>query len=285
MIAVLDDYLLQDVKGDSMLTQRLLVAILLIPIGVTFIALGGWPYALLVVLVLGIASWEYWRIFKAGGYSPSPSLLVGGAMLLGLTRFLLDFHEADAALAGLVLAAMGLHTYHHEHGDEHSAIDFSVTIAGILYIGWLGSYLISLRNLPDGLWWSLLVIPGTALADAGAYFVGSRLGKHPLAPRVSPKKTWEGYIGGIVIGSLGTTLMAALWGMVTPAITPLRGLILGFALSTLTILGDLGESMIKRQFNIKDSSHILPGHGGIFDRIDSWLWAAPIGYYLILWLW
>lgn len=79
--------------------------------------------------------------------------------------------------------------------------------------------------------------------------------------------------------------MGILWGIVTPAITPLRGLIMGLVLSALTPLGDLGESMVKRQFNIKDSSRILPGHGGIFDRIDSWLWAAPIGYYLILWLW
>lgn len=268
-----------------MLTQRLLVAILLIPIGVTFIALGGWPYALLIVAVLGVASWEYWRIYKTGGYSPSPSLLIGGAMLLALTRFLLDFHEADAALAGLVLAAMGLHTYHHQRGDERSSADFTITTAGILYIGWLGSYLISLRNLPDGLWWTLLVVGGTGMADAGAYFVGSRLGKHPLAARVSPKKTWEGYIGGVIIGTLGCAGLAALWSLMAPAITFQRGLIMGFVLSTVTVMGDLGESMIKRQFNIKDSSHILPGHGGIFDRIDSWLWAAPIGFYLILWLW
>lgn len=268
-----------------MLTQRLLVAILLIPIGVTFIALGGWPYAIFIMLVLGVAAWEYWRIYKAGGFSPSPSLLIGGAMLLAITRYLLDFHEADAALAGLVLAAMGLHTYHHERGDEHSATDFSITIAGILYIGWLGSYLISLRNLPDGLWWTLLVVSGTSFADAGAYFVGSRLGKHPLAPRVSPKKTIEGYLGGIILGTLGSALMAALWHLMAPAITPQRGLLMGAVLSTLTVFGDLGESMIKRQFNVKDSSHILPGHGGIFDRIDSWLWAAPIGFYLILWLW
>ncbi len=268
-----------------MLIQRLLVAILLIPIGVTFIALGGWPYAIFITLTLGVASWEYWRIYKTGGHSPSPSLLIGGAVLLAMTRFLFDFHNADAALAGLVLAAIGLHTIHLEKGDEHSATDFTITIAGILYIGWLGSYFISLRNIPDGLWWTMLVIPTIGLADAGAYFVGSRLGKHPLAPLISPKKTWEGYIGGIVIGTLGGAGLGALWGLMAPAITAQRGLIMGLVLSVFSIMGDLGESMIKRQFNIKDSSHILPGHGGIFDRIDSWLWAAPIGFYLIIWLW
>ncbi len=268
-----------------MLTQRLLVAILIIPIGVTFIALGGLPFALLIMAVLGVAAWEYWRIYKTGGYSASAVLLVAGTGILVLTRYLFGFRDADAVLAGLVMACMVLHTFLHENGSDHSATDFAITISGLLYIGWLGSYMISLRNLPDGLWWSLLVLPGTGLADAGAYFVGSHLGKHPLAPRVSPKKTWEGYVGGIVIGTLGCAGLGAIWGIMTPAITPLRGLILGFALSVLSILGDLGESMIKRQFSVKDSSHLLPGHGGIFDRIDSWLWAAPIGFYLILWLW
>ena len=268
-----------------MLSQRLMVAILLIPIGVTFIALGGWPYAVLIVAILGGAAFEYWRIFKTGGFSPSPSLLIGGVVALALTRYGLNFREADAVLAFLVMAAMGLHTLHHERGDENSATDFTITVAGILYIGWLGSYLVSLRNLPDGMWWTIQAVIGTVLADAGAYFIGSRFGKHMLAPRVSPKKTWEGYLGGVLVGSLGSALMGALWGLATPAITPLRGLIMGFALSVLTPLGDLGESMVKRQFNVKDSSNLLPGHGGIFDRIDAWLWAAPLGYYLILWLW
>lgn len=268
-----------------MLTQRLLVAILLIPIGVTFIVLGGWPYAILIMAALGVAAWEYWRIYKSGGFSPSPSLLVGGTILLVLLRFLFNFKDGDAALAFLVMAAMGLHTIHHERGDDRSSTDFAITIAGILYIGWLGSYLVSLRNLPDGMWWTLQVVLSTSLADAGAYFIGSHFGKHPLAPRVSPKKTWEGYLGGILVGTLGGALMGLLWGLAAPAITPLRGAIIGLAVSALSILGDLGESMIKRQFSVKDSSHLLPGHGGIFDRIDSWLWAAPIGYYLILWLW
>ncbi|TLN21235.1 phosphatidate cytidylyltransferase [bacterium] len=268
-----------------MLTQRLLVAILLIPIGVTFIVLGGWPFTILIMAALGVAAWEYWRIYRSGGFSPSVSLLVGGAVLLALLRYLLNFREGDAAIAFLVMAAMGLHTIHHERGDDHSSTDFAITVAGILYIGWLGSYLISLRNLPDGMWWTLQVVLSASLADAGAYFFGTHLGKHKLAPRVSPKKTWEGYLGGILVGTIGGVLMGLLWGLATPAITPLRGLIIGFVVSALSILGDLGESMIKRQFNVKDSSHLLPGHGGIFDRIDSWLWAAPIGYYLILWLW
>ena len=99
---------------------------------------------------------------------------------------------------------------------------------------------------------------------------------------VSPKKSWEGYLGGILVGGLGGWGLAALWNIASPAVLPIHGLILGIIISILAPLGDFGESMIKRQFSIKDTSKILPGHGGIFDRIDSSLWAAFIGYYLIL---
>ncbi len=130
----------------------------------------------------------------------------------------------------------------------------------------------------------LLTLPAVWLADSGAYFIGKRFGRTPFSPRLSPKKTWEGYLAGVVVGILGTTLLAALWrsgaGPDT-LITPWRGALLGGILAVITPLGDLGESMIKRQVGVKDSSNLLPGHGGAFDRIDSWLWAAPLGYYII----
>jgi phosphatidate cytidylyltransferase len=112
-------------------------------------------------------------------------------------------------------------------------------------------------------------------------FIGMGFGKHLMTPRLSPKKTWEGYFGGVLTGILGGIALAALWGRFTPEITLWKGALAGVLLSVLTPLGDLGESMIKRQVGVKDSSHILPGHGGVFDRIDSWLWAAVIGYYMI----
>jgi len=132
------------------------------------------------------------------------------------------------------------------------------------------------------MWWTLLVLPSFWLADSGAYLIGRRFGKHRLAPRVSPGKTWEGYFGGILFGAVGAVLLALLWQLKVAEITPLKGLIIGLALAVLTPLGDLGESLFKRQFGVKDSGNVLPGHGGIMDRIDSWLWAAVIGYYLVV---
>ena len=133
----------------------------------------------------------------------------------------------------------------------------------------------------------MVALPAIWFADSGAYFYGRVYGRRKLSPRLSPKKTWEGYIAGIVIGILGSTAFAAMWQLPAgpeTAITPLRGAILGLVLSVIAPLGDLGESMIKRQFGIKDSSNLIPGHGGAFDRIDSWLWAGVVGYYIITWL-
>jgi phosphatidate cytidylyltransferase len=179
---------------------------------------------------------------------------------------------------------MGYHLYDYERGREQAGTDFAITISGAFYIGWLGAYLISLRDIPNGMWWVLLVLSAVWFADSGAYLVGKSIGKHPISPRLSPKKTLEGYIGGILFGTIGVPLLVLLIQQLNEditAISPLHGFILGLAISVLSILGDLGESMIKRQVGQKDSGKILPGHGGAFDRIDSWLWAGVIGYYLI----
>ena len=268
-----------------MLRERLLVVIVLIPVGVAFIAAGGWWYTLLICGIMGTAAWEYWRIFKQGGYFPSRIFLILSVVALSAARHAFAFQHSDIILTAAVIASMGAYLFRYEAGETKSGVDMVVTIGGILYIGWLGAYFVSLRDLPDGLWWVMLIIPLIGLEDAGAYFIGSRWGKHPLAPRISPRKSREGYIAGVITGALGGMGLAALWHLQAPAITWDKGLILGIILSIICPLGDLGESMLKRQFNVKDAGTILPGHGGMLDRIDAWLWAVPIGYYLINWLW
>ena len=119
------------------------------------------------------------------------------------------------------------------------------------------------------------------LCDGGAYLVGSRFGRHRMAPLISPKKSWEGYVGGIVFGMLGAAGLAACGTCAAADGDRAKWAADRGGDRLLCPLGDLGESMLKRGFGVKDSSGIMPGHGGVFDRIDSWLWAAPIGYYLI----
>lgn len=269
-----------------MLGKRLIVTIILIPVGISLIALGSWPYAVFVAVILGTAGWEYAQIFRKLGFQPFLLLLIAGPAALALVRI---FPEAlsgfEALLCGLALAAMAYHLFQYEKGRDQAATDFAITMGGIFYLGLLGSYLVALRMLPEGKWWTLLVLPAIWLADGGAYLIGSRLGKRRLAPRLSPKKTWEGYFGGIFFGVISSVLLAALWNLMSPPLLPWRGAVIGLVMGVFPTLGDLGESMLKRQAGLKDSSNILPGHGGVLDRIDSWVWGAAIGYYLILWFW
>ncbi|MDD5466523.1 MAG: phosphatidate cytidylyltransferase [Anaerolineales bacterium] len=269
-----------------MLVSRLLVAIVLLPLGLLVIAYGGWLYALVIAGIMGLAGWEYVKLFRAGGLQPAGVLVPTGAMALVLGRYWNGFESAPWLLSFLILAGMIHHLVAYECGRDQAATDFNVTLGGVLYLGWIGAYLISLRTLPEGEWWVLLALPAVWLADTGAYFIGRRFGKRRLSPRLSPKKSWEGYLAGVVTATLGTALLAALWRIgAGPAteILPWRGAVLGLALSVLTPLGDLGESMIKRQMGVKDSSNLIPGHGGVFDRIDSWLWGGVLGYTIIVW--
>jgi phosphatidate cytidylyltransferase len=269
-----------------MLLQRTLVILVLLPIGLVTMYLGGPVFFVFVSLLLGIACWEYARLFRASGHQPAAWLVIGGGLAILLGRALDGFASTPLILTSIILVSTVYFLLAYENGRSQAATDFAITIGGALYIGWLGAYMISLRELNHGFWWLLLVLVGVWAGDTGAYFIGTHLGRHKFSPRLSPKKTWEGYFGGIASAVLLGALFGYLWelrGGPEPGLTPLSGAIVGLALSLLTPLGDLGESMIKRQAGLKDSGKIFPGHGGAFDRVDSWLWAAPIGYYLILW--
>ena len=268
--------------------NRLLVSIILVPIGLLAIYAGGWIYASIIIAFLVLAAWEYTQLFKASGYQPAGFLIVGGVLLLGVSRQLHELSSAPLLLSLLILASMAYHLFAYERGRDLAPVDFGVTLGGLFYIGFIGAYMISLRSLPDGRWWVLTVLPAVWLADSGAYLVGSRFGRHKLAPRLSPKKSWEGYFGGIMLGTVFTALITAAWQIGAgpdSSITIGRGVIVGLVMSILPTLGDLGESMVKRLAQAKDSGSLLPGHGGAFDRIDSWLWAGVIGYYLVSLLW
>lgn len=269
-----------------MLTKRLLVAIVLLPLGIFVIALGGIIFTLVVALFLALAAWEYVQLFRKGGVNASPLLVVGGVLLFSFGRYRDGFGSADWMVSILILAAMVHHLIAYERGRAQAATDFAVTLTGAFYIGWIGAYFISLRELPDGKWWFLIALPSVWLADSAAFFVGSRWGKRQLSPRLSPKKTWEGYLSGVLAGIASAAVLGALWQLAaTPQahINPINAAWLGLAMSVLPTLGDLGESMIKRQLGVKDSGNLLPGHGGMFDRLDSWLWGGVIAYYLISW--
>ncbi len=266
-----------------MLRTRILVGLGLLSVALVVIYLGGWFLILAAAGMLAVASLEYTDLFRAGGYHPSGPFVALASAGIAVARGWAGFEHVHLLISLVVLFGMSYFLIAYERGNDHAATDFAISISGIFYIGWLGAYLVSLRMLPDGMWWLLLVSCGIWSADSFAYLVGVRFGKHKLTQRLSPKKSWEGLFGGMVFAILITAGVGVLirnWAGVED-ISLIRGAVLGLALSIFPVLGDLGESMIKRQFGVKDSSSLLPGHGGIFDRIDSWLWAGAIGFYLI----
>ncbi len=261
--------------------KRILTALVLAVIGVPATIAGGFFFWLFMVVFVTIAAWEYTNLMRGAKFEPQQALVVLGVFGLFVVRTYFPAYS-EAALTGLVLLAMALHLFSFERGRDYAAGDFAVSVAGIIYLGWLGAYLVKLRELPGGLFWFFLILPTVWFADSGAYLVGKQIGKHKFSPRLSPKKTWEGYFGGVLFGVLGGILFAWLWREQI-SVTLLNGALIGLFMASLTPLGDLGESMIKRQAGMKDSSHILPGHGGVFDRIDTWLWASALGYYVVSW--
>jgi phosphatidate cytidylyltransferase len=150
------------------------------------------------------------------------------------------------------------------------------TIAGILYVGWLQSFLVSLR-LDAGRDWLYLALFVTFGSDTAAYFIGKAIGRHKLAPKISPGKTWEGAIAGV----FGAVIVSFLFTLNTPLQLPLsywQAILLGVLVSVFGQLGDLAESLLKRNFGVKDSGNLMPGHGGLLDRMDSVLFAGVVVY-------
>jgi phosphatidate cytidylyltransferase len=267
-----------------MLRERVAIVILLFPFLAWMIADGGWIFAVGIALVLGLAAVEFGHLFKVHQLRPSTPLLFLGTISLSIARFLSGFNASVAIMTLFCLLAMSWHLVDYELGAPRSGTDFAITTTGIIYLGWVGSYLISLRSIPDGMWWFLIALPSVWLADTAAFFIGRWIGQHRLSPRLSPKKSWEGYLSGIVAGALSGWLFALLWQIgagLSSSINPSRGLVVGGLLAIFAPMGDLGVSMIKREIQVKDTGNLLPGHGGALDRLDTWIWAGVLGFYIV----
>ncbi len=269
-----------------MLRQRVRVGALYLPVILLLIWLGGWIFAAGVALALAVAGYEYGAIFHREGLRPSRFLILAGVVAIVVARRLVGFAGAADLLTVILIVTMTWHIVDYERGAGRSGTDFALTLSGILYLGWLGAYFVSLRDLQGGLWWVLLALPTIWLADAGAYMVGSKVGHRRMTPRLSPNKTWEGYLAGLLLGSVGAVGLAALYAdLAAPGsgISLKSGLVLGVSISALAPMGDLGASMIKRELKIKDTGSLFPGHGGAFDRLDTWLWAGTLAFYVTQW--
>lgn len=253
------------------------------PLAVFAVLCGGlWLFGF-VGAVLSVAVFEFCRMMERESFQV-PLLFA----LATLWVVLLDvqFPQWDVLTPGVALVLMTSLAWQLAHREGAAVANWALGIAGPLYVGWCGAYIIRVRGLPEGEWWLLTVLPAIWLADSGAYLIGQAWGRHRLAPTLSPGKTWEGYVGGIVVGTLSTAGLAALWGRWAgpSGPTPFDGLGIGLLISVLAPLGDLIVSMMKREVGVKDTGVVFPGHGGALDRIDSVLWAVVIGYYFAIWV-
>jgi phosphatidate cytidylyltransferase len=254
--------------------------VLLVPV-VLAVLFGGILYFLVIAFFLGLSALEYIQMFRAAKYEPSLLLVVGGTLAILAGRAFVPEWTASIFTV-LILLAMSIHLFTYERGRDQAALDFLITVGGFTYLGWIGSYLFDLRTLPYGGWWVMFALPIVWIADSGAYAIGAKYGRHKMMTRLSPKKSWEGYWAGVFAGTVYGAFFAFAYSTFGPLhVSIWQGMEFGFVLSTVTTLGDLGESLFKRFGSEKDSGNLFPGHGGAFDRIDSLIWAAVIGFYWI----
>ncbi|HOE79513.1 MAG TPA: phosphatidate cytidylyltransferase [Smithellaceae bacterium] len=229
----------------------------------------------LIVLVIVGGVWEYNRIVFGPGFLKEKtvgiifSLLIPGAFYLG------DFQMLAAAVAFMLMAVFIIFLW-RVNERTLDIMTVAKVVLGVVYISFLTSHFILLRKLEEGIYWIILVLVIAIIGDTVALYVGKSLGKRKLIPVVSPGKTVEGTIGLIV----GATLAACVYGFFfLPGISVVHFVIIGFAGSIIGQLGDLCESAIKRHYGRKDASSLLPGHGGLLDRLDSLIFVAPFAYY------
>ncbi|MBN2564329.1 MAG: phosphatidate cytidylyltransferase [Candidatus Eisenbacteria bacterium] len=268
------------------LTARVLTASVGIPVAVVCSLVGGIPFLLAMNLVIGAGLFEFYRMVEAKGIRPYKTIgIILGLVVAWYVYFQGGIFSSLFITVALVVV-MVLELFRKD--GELAVFHMSTTILGVFYVAWLGSHVILLRQLGEGLAQADLggffVIFAFSLAwgaDTGAYFVGNLVGRTRLLPRVSPGKSVEGALGGVA-AALGVAFLAR--ATVIPMLTVVDAITLGLVAPIMGILGDLVESLMKRDVKIKDTSHALPGHGGMLDRFDSVLFVAPLVYYYLRFL-
>ena len=267
-----------------MLSQRVKAVVIFVPLTLIMIYIGRWAFSVFITIILLLAAIEYTHLFFHMGYLSSLPILIAGVLLFILQRWIWNGKHLDIFVSAIIFLTAVTALIEYELGIKKAAVGFAVTLAGSLYLGWVGSFFIALRALPFGLGWMLTALPATWLVDNGAYFFGRWFGKAKMAPNLSPGKTWAGFIGGILSGTLSGLLLVLLWRAVgfLPTDTPIwQGAVMGLVVAVLTPVGDLLISLLKRTADVKDTGNLIPGHGGVLDRIDTWIWGAMLGYYLV----
>lgn len=278
----------------STLTRRVAFSVIAAPLAIAIAWVGGAWWASFLAVAAGVGAWEFFRIARAGGVAPLEAI---GIPLAALIPLLVHARTTGAlfvpvgvavvvalAVLAIVVFARGAH--------QHPLAAAAVTVFGVLYTGGTLAFAYALRYDPyvigDAAGTALVLLPIwlTWSSDIGGYMFGRAFGKRKLIPSVSPSKTVEGAIGSLLLCVVMTWLYVRI--ILAPraelAMSPLGMLVFGTVLSVTAQVGDLAESLLKREAGMKDSSQLIPGHGGVLDRLDATFFTLPVGYALLQWL-
>lgn len=258
----------------SSLGKRVISAAVVLPLVLWLVMTGGFVLYAGLLLVAGLALYEFWSIVRSAGARPAPEVLFGGAF-----GFLtLAYLGASDQVGGWLVVVLVYALLRNLVSPQRKLSNAALGVLGSVYIGWFLAHVYLLRESgpSTGPGVLLVVLLGTWAYDTGAYFVGGRLGRTKLLPNVSPGKSLEGLFGGLFFALLVSWLARSL-----ARIPTLLSLALGLVVALAAQAGDFAESAAKREARLKDSGRVLPGHGGLLDRIDSLLFTAPAAYYLV----
>lgn len=255
---------------------RMLTGFIMGTIAMSAIIYGKWAILLMLLVIIFFASKEYVKILEHKGFYPSLKVMFLSQLIIASIAY---FQRFDLVAVALTFCSIGAFMWVLFRGRQPYIANVATTLLGIIYCGWFPLHLIFLRHLSserfhDGLGFVVLMFTAILMTDIGCYYAGCHLGKHKLAPIVSPNKTIEGSIGGAIAAVIGALIIGYFlqleWYF---------SVMLGFLCTVFAQIGDLCESLLKRDAGVKDSGHSLPGHGGFLDRTDSFILTIPVMYY------
>ena len=260
------------------MAKRVLSAIIVLPILTLVVWIGGIWYTIIVSIACIAGTVEYHSMSPSAKSLPLSVLSIIGTLLFLLNAYLEGSYTSLVLTAAIIISLSSLILVNIQIDRYTSSLWL---LGGMLYLGWLGSHFLRLRGLEMGREWAILAMYATFATDTGAFLLGIWKGHHRMAPSISAGKTWEGAIGGLAGGVVAVPLLATFLGLNLPiAYSLAAGAIVGVA----SQVGDLVESMMKRSAGVKDAGFLIPGHGGVLDRLDSLVFVTPLIYYYAQWL-
>jgi phosphatidate cytidylyltransferase len=273
-----------------MLKQRVAVAAIGLLVIIPVVWFGDPWFSLFIAIAALIATFEFYRLVTNSGKG-HPLIYFGLLWALALVlsphyqNFSVLLNVDVLPLAMTLPIVISLIWLLRRSPQEEAFRSWAWTVAGVLYVGWMLSYWLNLRILEDVGNWVYLALFTTFANDTGAFFVGRAWGKHPLVSAISPGKTWEGALGGLLSAIAAAVIVFIILNLFSPF--PLRYwqvILLGFLVSLSAQFGDLVESLLKRNMGVKESGKLLPGHGGALDRLDSLIFVGAVVYYYVIWV-